>query len=136
MNSVCVILHALVCFLSLTSFATTFAQQTARVDRFTELHLADNELFVSYEIGGGCATHQAEFYIELAIQEKVWTAKVHVFDTADQEDLCESLITVTGQTNLAKQIAKAASQEGLSQLEFDRIRIQLPSSRLTLPHGQ
>jgi len=117
---------------SLSSVSSAFTRQTTKVEGFTAISLIGSELSVTYEIGGGCANHEAEFYVSLIKDGTNWIAQVHVLDLADAVDLCEALLTVSGTTDLTSQILRAASKASLKEDELNQIKIQLPSTRLAL----
>lgn len=123
--------YALVSALSLVSLAAQ-AETYSSIDLVREVSLKNNELSIAYEVGGGCAQHEASIAIRLEEKSGRHVAKVQVMDVASEEDRCEGIVYVSGKANLRDLIEEQAARLGLSDEAKRAIGIELPQVALSL----
>lgn len=127
------------CFTILISFfvfSLAQAEVKNEVSNLSEISFNGKELQVGYQMGGGCATHETRFELELV---KLYDPasdyygnsvfKLKVFDVTPNGDMCEAIMYIEKTIDLKSMIQAEAKKLKIDNYEVD---VEFPKASVNL----
>lgn len=123
-------------FVSLFVVSLVQAEVKNEVINLSEISFNGKELKVGYQMGGGCATHETRFELELIKLHDPASDyygnsvfKLKVFDVTSNGDMCEAIMYIEKTVDLKSMIQAEAKKLKIDNYEVD---VEFPKASVNL----